>query len=177
MLALSNHAWSIAEKTPRRSLYFDLLLERKSLTSGETAWTPASTIIVGLNAALEIVRSEGLEATYSRHRMLSTMSLNALRAMGCTLVAPESPAPSVTGFFPPNGIDADTLRGEVRKQFGIRLAGGQGTFSGKIVRVGHMGYIDPFDVMNAVIAIGSCAQSLGAVVDTAGALGECLRTL
>ena len=177
MLALSSHAWSVVEKTPRRSLYFDLLLERKSLASGETAWTPASTIIVGLNAALEIVRSESLEATYSRHRMLSEMSRNALRSMGCALVAPESPAPSVTGFFPPTGVDADTLRSEVRKQFGIRLAGGQGGFSGKIVRVGHMGYIDPFDVMNAVIAIGTSAQSLGAVVDTAGAVRECLRVL
>jgi aspartate aminotransferase-like enzyme len=177
MVALSNYAWSVVEKTPKRSLYFDFTLERSALSAGDTSWTPASTIIVGLNAALELVKAEGLEATYARHRLLSEMTRSALQKMGCTLVAPDAPAPSVTGFFPPTGIDADSLRSEVSTRFGVRLAGGQGSLSGKIVRVGHMGYVDAFDVLNAVTAIGLSAQVLGADVDTPAAISECLKAL
>lgn len=177
MVALSKHAWEVAEKTPKRSLYFDLCLERSSLTIGETSWTPASTIITGLNAALDLFREEGLTSIYERHLLLSSLAQNGLRALGFSILAPDAPCPSVTGFFSPAGVDADTLRTEVRKRFGIRLAGGQGKLKGKIVRIGHMGYVDPFEVMNAIIAIGSTARTLGATVDVEKAMRACLETL
>ena len=179
MIAMSKYAWDVVEKTPKRSLYFDLSLERKALTKGETSWTPASTIILGLNAAIKIFQDEGLENIYARHLKLSVISRAGIKALGFELLAPEAATacPSVTGFFPPKGVDADTLRGEVRKRFGIRLAGGQGQFSGKVVRLGHMGYVDAFEVINAITAIGLTAKSLGASVDIAQAFLVCLEEL
>jgi aspartate aminotransferase-like enzyme len=177
MVALSPYAWEVVEKTPKRSLYFDLSIERKSLAQGETSWTPASTIIAGLNAAIELFREEGLDAIYARHAQLSLIARDGMRALGCQLLANEAPCPSVTGFFPPAGIEADTLRSEVRKQYGMRLAGGQGALNGKIVRIGHMGYIDPFEVTNAVSAIGLTLKRLGASVDVARASQVCLEHL
>jgi aspartate aminotransferase-like enzyme len=177
MMLLSNHGWRAVEETPKRSLYFDLALERSSLAAGETSWTPASTIIVGLNAAIDMFREEGLEAIYARHSNLARMAREGLVALGCRLVAPDAPGTSVTGIFPPDGVDADTLRSEVRKRFGIRLAGGQGKFKGAIVRIGHMGHVDPFEIMNSVVAIGITAKSLGAAVDIDGATKVCLRIL
>lgn len=174
VVALSQHAWEAVEETPRRSLYFDFALERKSLAAGETSWTPASTLIVGLNAAIEMFRSEGLEAMYDRHRKLSRMSHTALRALGCTLLASDAPCPSVTGFFPPTGIDADALRSEARKSYGIRLAGGQGKFTGKIVRIGHMGFVDPFDVLAGITAIGQIIEKMGGAANTSAALSAIL---
>ncbi|MEN9846149.1 MAG: hypothetical protein RIS36_1296 [Pseudomonadota bacterium] len=174
VVALSQHAWNAVEETPRRSLYFDFALERKSLAAGETSWTPASTLIVGLNAAIEMFRSEGLEAMYDRHRKLSRMSHTALRALGCTLLASDAPCPSVTGFFPPTGIDADALRSEARKSYGIRLAGGQGKFTGKIVRIGHMGFVDPFDVLAGITAIGQIIEKMGGAANTSAALSAIL---
>jgi aspartate aminotransferase-like enzyme len=174
VVALSQLGWNGVDETPRRSLYFDFALERKALASGETSWTPTSTLIVGLNAAIEMFRAEGLEAMYARHQKLSRISHTALRALGCTLLASAAPCPSVTGFFPPNGIDADTLRGEVRTSYGIRLAGGQGMFTGKIVRIGHMGFVDPFDVVAGITAIGLVVQRLGGTTDTAAAISSIL---
>jgi aspartate aminotransferase-like enzyme len=175
MVALSERGWNVVETTPKRSLYFDLALERKALRNSETSWTPASTIIVGLNAAIEIFREEGLDQIYARHRQLSTIAREGLQSLGCCLLAADAPCPSVTGFFPPQNIDADTLRSEVRKRFGIRLAGGQGKFAGKIVRVGHMGFVDPFDVMNAVTAIGATINRIGGTADTTTAVKACLH--
>lgn len=170
MMMLSKAAWSVVENTPRRTLYFDLLSERKSLANGETSWTPASTIILGLNAALDIIRDEGLAAVYARHALMAKIARQGVTALGCKLVAPDAPGDSVTGFYPPSGVEADTLRGQVRKRFGIRLAGGQGKLNGAVVRIGHMGDMDPFDVLNAVIAIGSAARALGGKVNLEEAL-------
>jgi aspartate aminotransferase-like enzyme len=177
VVALSHLAWKAVDETPRRSLYFDFALERKALASGETSWTPASTLIVGLNAAIEMFRNEGLEAMYERHRRLSQMSHSALRALGCTLLASDAPCPSVTGFFPPSGVDADALRSDVRKSYGIRLAGGQGKFTGKIVRIGHMGFVDPFDVVAGITAIGLVIQKLGGGGDIAAALSSIISEI
>jgi aspartate aminotransferase-like enzyme len=175
MVLLSAKAWSAVEETPKRTLYFDLEKERKSLLSGETSWTPASTIIVGLNAAIEIFKEEGLENIYKRHALLAQIAREGLSALGCRIVAPMAPSTSVTGFYPPHSVEADTLRSDVRKRFGIRLAGGQGKFTGEIVRVGHMGHVDPFEVMNAIMAIGLTAKSLGASVDIEKASAVCLK--
>jgi aspartate aminotransferase-like enzyme len=165
VVALSERAWKAVEETPRRSLYFDFLLERKSLTSGETSWTPTSTLIVGLNAAIEMFRAEGLTSMYERHLTLSRMCHAGINALGCQLLATDAPCPSVTGFMPPEGIDADKLRTLVRTSYSIRLAGGQGAFKGKIVRIGHMGFVDPFDVLAGVTAIGLSLKALGASTD------------
>lgn len=170
VVALSALAWKAVEETPRRSLYFDFALERKALAAGETSWTPTSTLIVGLNAAIEMFRAEGLEAMYQRHQKLSRMCHTAMQAMGCSLLASDAPCPSVTGFFPPDGIDGDALRTEVRKTYGIRLAGGQGKFTGKVLRIGHMGFVDPFDVIAGITAIGLSLKKLGAPVDVPNAL-------
>jgi aspartate aminotransferase-like enzyme len=177
MVLLSAQGWRAVEETPKRSLYFDLALERSSLAAGETSWTPASTIIVGLNASLDMFREEGLEAIYARHALLARIAREGVVALGCRLVAPDAPGTSVTGMFPPDGVSADTLRTEVRKRFGIRLAGGQGKFKGAIVRIGHMGHVDPFDVMNSIVAIGVAARSLGASVDIEEATKVSLRVI
>ncbi len=177
VVALSARAWKAVEETPRRSLYFDFLLERKSLASGETSWTPASTLIVGLNAAIEMFREEGLEAMYKRHLTLSRMCHAGMRALGCELLAADAPCPSVTGFIPPQSIDADKLRTETRTNYGVRLAGGQGLFKGKIVRIGHMGFVDPFDAITGVSAIGLTMNKLGASVDVGAAVSAMMKEL
>jgi aspartate aminotransferase-like enzyme len=147
------------------------------MSAGETSWTPASTIICGLNAAIDLFREEGLEAMYARHRRLSRIARDGASALGCQVLATDAPCPSVTGFIPPAGIDADTLRSEVRKQYGIRLAGGQGKFTGAIVRIGHMGFVDPFDTLNAITAIGLTVRALGGTADLPKALTACLPSM
>lgn len=175
ILALSSRAWEAVESTPRRTLYFDLAIERRALAAGETAWTPASTLILGLNAAIDLMRAEGLERIYQRHATASRMARAGLQALECQIIAPDAPCPSVTGFFSPAGIDADQLRGQIRTAYGVRLAGGQGGYTGKVLRIGHMGYIDPFEVQAAITAIGFCLLSRGVRVDVAGAVSAALE--
>ena len=42
------------------------------------------------------------------------------------------------------------LVNRLEKDYGLRLAGGQDTLKGKIIRLAHMGHIDAFDVLAAL---------------------------
>ena len=161
MVALSEDAWKRVSETRKRSLYFDLELARTSLETGQTPWTPATTLIVGLNEALCILKEEGLDNVFKRHAQLSTVARKGLAILGLKVVANEYPSPSVTGFYPPSGICAEQLRSLIRSKHGIRLAGGQGIFKKQILRLGHMGSITPSDIVVALQAIASAIEELG----------------
>ncbi len=50
----------------------------------------------------------------------------------------------------PEGLDSSPLLSKLEKQYGLRLANGQDTLKGKIIRLAHMGYTDPFDILAAL---------------------------
>jgi serine---pyruvate transaminase len=154
-LSISSRAWTRIEMTPRRSLYFDLLIERDALRESGTAWTPAITIIAGLVRALELLKAEGIEAVFNRHLQMSRALQAALRALHLQVASPAHSSPTVTGFFPPPGIDAEEIRNQLKRRFGLRTAGGQGAWKGRVVRIGHMGHVDTLDLVGVVAAIES----------------------
>jgi aspartate aminotransferase-like enzyme len=147
-LILSGAAWQVVEKNSHnhRSLYFDLLLEKKQHQLGTSAWTPAMNTILGLNEAFRMVKEEGLENVYSRHAQLSTLARKRFSDLGFKLLTQAYPATSVTGAFPPNDIDSEKLRSDLQEKFAIQIAGGQAALSGKIIRLGHMGCITESDL-------------------------------
>lgn len=161
MVALSRSAWERVTQTPKRSLYFDFELARKSLEATQTPWTPAATLIVGLNEAIRIFKEEGLDNIYKRHAALRSIARAALTELGLQLVVEHHASPSVTGFYPPQGIGADELRALILTKHGIRLAGGQGAFKGKILRLGHMGSVSIENLIAGLTAISSGIRELG----------------
>ena len=50
---------------------------------------------------------------------------------------------------------------KLEKQYGLRLAGGQDTLKGKILRLAHMGYIDQFDVLAALSGLELVLLEMG----------------
>jgi aspartate aminotransferase-like enzyme len=49
----------------------------------------------------------------------------------------------------------------MRDALGVSVQGGQDQMKGKLVRIGHMGYVSPFDVMVAVSALEMALHQLG----------------
>ena len=41
----------------------------------------------------------------------------------------------------------------MRVKYGVTIAGGQGKITGKILRIGHLGYVGMFDVITAISAL------------------------
>jgi aspartate aminotransferase-like enzyme len=165
-IAASRRGWGAIQSRhdtePPHSLYFDLLVERKSQEKGITAWTTAMNIVLGLEKVLSLIESEGRENVYRRHATASRACRAGLRALGFQLLAESHPSPGVTGGFPPEGVNADELRATLLKESGIRIAGGQDHLKGKIIRIGHMGSFAPSHIIGTISALEKALLTCGA---------------
>jgi aspartate aminotransferase-like enzyme len=164
-VSVSDKAWQrIDANTSIRSFYFDLRKYRESLKGGDTPFTPANTLIRALRHSLKMLRAEGLENAWARSSRTASAARAGVRAMGLELFA-RDPAESLTVFKVPEGIDGVALLSKLEKQYGLKLAGGQDTLKGKIVRLAHMGYIDQFDVLAALSGLELVLLEMGHPVE------------
>lgn len=160
-VSVSAKAWQVIEKnTARRVFYFDLVKYRDQLKENDTPYTPAHTLIRALRVSLKKIREEGIENVWARHDRLAAAARAGMKAMGLELFA-ERPADGLTVAKVPAGIDGNALVSKLEKQYGLRLAGGQDTLKGKIIRLAHMGYADPFDVLAALSGIELVLLEMG----------------
>jgi aspartate aminotransferase-like enzyme len=162
MIALSERALQRAEtiRTPR--YYFDLMRELKAQRDDHTAaYTPAVSLIFGLNKSLEMIHAETLPRVFARHAAMARGARAAGAALGLALIALDNPAPGVTGLLTPPGIDGGKLVRVMREDFGVSIQGGQDHMKGKLVRIGHMGYLGVFDTLVVVSALELGLERLG----------------
>lgn len=171
LLFMNDTAWRTVAGHKTRSLYFNLQIEREMQEKGTTAWTPALNHILGLAESLAMIREEGVDNFYARHAQLSTMARAGLGALGLKLLPERHPSPGVSAAFTPSAIDAEKLRGIMRERWQVRIAGGQDRFKGKIIRIGHMGQIDGFDILSVLAALELGLNAMGHAVElgTSGA--------
>jgi serine---pyruvate transaminase len=154
MIALSAPALERAERLRAPRYYFDLVRELKAQRDDHmTAWTAAVSLVFGLNKSLEMIHAEGLPQVFARHRVMAEAARAAAPALGLELLAPDNPAPGVTGILTPPGIDGSKLVRYMRDELGVSVQGGQDQMKGKLVRIGHMGYLTPFDMLVAIDAL------------------------
>jgi aspartate aminotransferase-like enzyme len=160
-IALSDKGWARTESADLPRFYCDLKREKKAQAGGETAWTPAITLTVGLVEALRMIKEEGLVECFLRHARLADATRKACVALGCELFAPTAPSPTVTAVRGPEGLDTGKLVKHLRDRYGVSIMGGQDAVKGKIYRVAHLGYFDTFDILTSVSALEMALSDLG----------------
>ncbi|ALX48880.1 pyridoxal-phosphate-dependent aminotransferase family protein [Lentibacillus amyloliquefaciens] len=159
--AVSERAWKVIENNSRPSFYFDLAKYRDQLDNDSTPFTPALSLLFGLNQVLELMEQEGLEAVYSRHRQMMNMTRAAFKALDIPLLtSDESASPTVTAIKP-DDFDPDALRKVLKKEFNLTVAGGQKHLKGSIFRIGHMGYCSPADILQTIGIIEVALNKIG----------------
>lgn len=161
LVALSARAWKRTREARLPRFYFDLARERAAVAERTTAYTPAISLIVGLHVALRLLRDEGLAQIFARHACLASATRAAATALGLRLLAPRAPSAAVTGMWVPEGVDGARLVRYLRDQMGVTFAGGQDRLKGKIVRIGHLGYVGAFDVIVGIAALETGLSRLG----------------
>jgi aspartate aminotransferase-like enzyme len=163
MVSVSELAWKFNEKANLPRFYFDLRQAKKFLDEGATPFTPAVSIFFALKKSLENILNRGLENNFKRHSLLGKAVREAIKAIGVTkLLADERWASdTVTPVIPPDGVNPDDLRKYIRSKFGVVLAGGQGNLKGKIFRIGHVGYVEPTDILVALSAVEISLENVG----------------
>ncbi len=171
-VSVSDKAWRLADKAKNAAFYFDFKKERSSQAKNQTAYTPAVSMILGLQQVLKMLKAEGLEAVFSRQAKLAQATREGVQAAGLALLAKDSPSNAVTAIRAPEGVDGQAIYKNLRVQYGITAAGGQDHLKGKIFRVSHMGYMDRFDVITALAAIEMTLKGLGHPVTLGSAVAR-----
>jgi aspartate aminotransferase-like enzyme len=162
---VSEKAWKRIEKAKLPRYYFDFAKERKNLAKGEASYTPATTLVVSLHAALNYIRQIGRENLIANAALLAEATREAAKALGLKLFAACSPANAVTAVCAPAGMDSGAIVKEMRTRFGAIVANGQGSMKGRIFRLAHLGYYDAPDVFAALAALEIVLHKLGVKVE------------
>ncbi|MBD3880457.1 alanine--glyoxylate aminotransferase family protein [Phormidium tenue FACHB-886] len=159
-VAVSPKAWEAYAQAKMPRFYFDLGKYRKEAAKNSHPFTPPVNMYFGLQVALKMMQAEGLENIFARHQRHMTATRAAMKALNLPLFAPDNAgSPAITAVAP-IGVDAEKIRSVVRKRFDIVMAGGQDHLSGKIFRVGHLGYVSDRDILTAVGALEAALQEL-----------------
>ena len=161
-LAANERAWARAKESDHYKYYFDLLREKKKQEgSGQTAFTPAISVILALDVVLQMMREEGLESIWARHEQHSRAMIAAWEAMGGAGFA-EVPTHCVSAVRMPEGVDAVKLRALLRDKYGVLVAGAYNEFKPHVLRVGHLGQVHSGEVMAGLAAIEAALLESGA---------------
>jgi len=168
---------SSASRSPRFYLDWARSLATQHETPPANPFTPAISLALGLDVALSLLLEEGLEVAFDRHVRLGRACRAGVRAMGLELFSPdEDRSAVVTAIRMPHDIDAKEVIRRLSEQHGMTLEGGRGPLTGKIIRIGHIGHVDVFDITAALTALELVLAEMGAEVERGVAAAAALET-
>jgi aspartate aminotransferase-like enzyme len=148
-LSISKKAWTMSETSTLPRFYFDLKKELKNSVNGESAWTPATSLMFAMAEALTFIKSLGMPKLIENAQLLARATRAAATALGLELFS-SAPGNALTAIKAPPGMDSNVIIKEFRHRFGSIIANGQGSMKGQIFRVAHLGYFDFADLFGVV---------------------------
>lgn len=155
---LSQRAWERAAAADERQggvsvggYYLDLHRERPKQSAGETAYTPAVSLIAGLDAALELLTAAGLDAVIGHRAALNSALLAAGEALGMRPFARRA-SPAVAAMSVPEGVTAGAVVAAASRR-GVTIVGGQDGLKDALVRPSLLGWCDRYDAIVAAAAL------------------------
>ncbi len=164
---------SVSEKAMRRvdraanpSFYFNLKKHIEAGPKGDSPWTPASSLILGLSEVLRYIREIGRVRLIRNAQLLAEATRESARAVGLQLFARNAiPAGAVTAILAPDGIDSGEIVRGFKDRFESIIANGQGSMKGRIFRFAHLGYFDFHDLFATVAELETILHLMGRDVE------------
>ncbi|HET9082497.1 MAG TPA: aminotransferase class V-fold PLP-dependent enzyme [Trebonia sp.] len=132
-------------------------------TDGLFPFTPATSLLFGLRAALGLLESEGLENVFRRHDRHGRAVRAAVAGWGLEVQAQDEEEQSnvVTAVMLPDGVDADKVRALILDRFDMSLGTGLGRLAGKVFRIGHLGSTNDLTIAGALAGVQMGLQLAG----------------
>jgi aspartate aminotransferase-like enzyme len=161
--AASKRAWAKTQEVKNTRYYMDWRKERKAAEENSGAFTSPVTLIGGLKSILEYMDEVGLENIYRKNWRLCFATRAAIRAMGLKLfVENDNEASAACTALDTEGV----LSGKTyQNKYRMTLSGGQDELKGKIMRIGHIGYMDAWDVCNQLLATARIFEAAGKTIN------------
>ena len=175
LVSVSEKAWKVIGET-NRPFYFDMLKMRSFDERKETPFTPAIPLFFALDEALRMIREEGLENRFIRHKMCSHAFYDAIEAMGLE-VFPDRKVRShtVIAFKNPEGLDNAEVRRIMSERHDVVIAGGAGKLKEEMFRIGCMGIVSEAETLLTVSALENALANLGHPVEKGAGLEAARR--
>ncbi|MEA2051110.1 MAG: alanine--glyoxylate aminotransferase family protein [Campylobacterota bacterium] len=156
MIGFSDEAVKKIE-TKSAGYYLNLASEIKKQKTNTTAYTAATTLIIGLGSILKKLKEIGFDNLYKNTALRAEASREAFKAIGLD-VYPSTPANSMTTIYTEK---SNELRKILKQKYDLNIAGGQDHLKGKIFRVNHMGLVTDYEASWAVNAVEMALDELG----------------
>jgi aspartate aminotransferase-like enzyme len=162
-ISVSEKAWAVSAQCKNPRFYFDLQAAKKNFDEKSTTpYTPAASLIVGLQESLKMMEEEGLENIFARHLWYRNMVRAAAKALNLELLADDqSASAAVTAIKKPGEIDVKQITKIMRDKYNVIIAAGQGKMDKAIFRIGHLGYVSETDVISVIACLEMTLVELG----------------
>lgn len=158
----SERAWARTQTVKNVRYYLDWRKEMKAIKENSGAFTSPVTLVGGLRESLQYFHRFGLKNVYSRNWRMTFATREAMKAMGFSLfVKKDSDCTAACTSIDAEGPYAKMLK----EHYSLTISGGQDELKGKIVRIGHMGFIDGWDVLSSIMGVARCAEKMGKKID------------
>jgi aspartate aminotransferase-like enzyme len=175
-LSVSRRAWERIGSTRSPRFYFDLQKQRKAQATGDSAFTPAISLIAAARAALaDVDAAGGVDALVDNAATLAAMTRAAAPPIGLPLLSPRYCGDALTALLPPDGVDASAIVKGLKSEFASTVAGGQGKLKGRIFRIAHLGYNDATDILGLLGSLEIVLSRLGHVFELGAGVGAAQR--
>jgi serine---pyruvate transaminase len=175
-IAVNERALKLMETSNLPKFYFSLKKAYESWKKTDTPWTPAVTLFIGVDAALKMIKNEGMENIWKRHEKLSNACREGCKAIGLKLFG-NSPSYAVSAVNIPDGVNFSEFNKILKLKYGITVAGGQDHLKGKIMRISHLGYYDEFDMVTMISALEISLKEIGYKFDIGAGVAATQKTL
>ena len=152
--ALSDKALAAAKKSnlPKSFWAWEDMLNMNKI--GFFPYTPATQMLHGLSAAIDMLHEEGLDNVFARHLRLAEATRRAARGWGLEILCRDAKyySPSVTAVLLPDGYDADQFCNIALNTYNIAYGASFGPYAKKYFRIGHMGDVNDTMMLGALAA-------------------------
>jgi alanine-glyoxylate transaminase/serine-glyoxylate transaminase/serine-pyruvate transaminase len=176
--AISEKALAVSQTARLPRAYWDWAEMLAANRSGLFPYTPSTNLLQGLKVALDLLRAEGLDAVFARHRRAAEASRRCVKHWGLELncADPAAYSASLTAVRTPAGVSADRLREEILTRCDMSLGNGLGRLADNVFRIGHLGDFNDLSVLATLsgVEIGLRAVS---IPFREGGLGEAMSAL
>ncbi|KAF0674672.1 pyridoxal-phosphate-dependent aminotransferase family protein [Profundibacterium mesophilum] len=139
--AISKKAEAAAGSAALPRSYWDWEEMKGPNETGYFPYTPATNLLYALNEAIDMLREEGLEAVFARHRRHAAATRAAVEAWGLEVLCavPADRSPVLTAVMMPQGQSADDFRAVTLKHYDMSLGNGLSKVADRVFRIGHLG--------------------------------------
>ena len=153
--AISHKALEASKKATMPKHYWDWHAMLENNKTGFYPYTPATTLIYGLDEALDMLMEEGLDNVFARHARLAEATRLAVKAWGLEILCknPAEYSNTLTTVLLPEGYDADNLRKTILDEYNMSLGASFNKVKGKVFRIGHLGDLNEIMLMGVLSGV------------------------